>query len=76
MTHLIHKYDLQIEDFQSLSRVKIKEWFYDKWLTEINEEYFTYAQIIKELIMMKENRCVRSFSDTDCNFMIEFLCII
>ena len=58
MTHLIHKYELQIDDFHSLSRNKIKEWCYNKWFSEVNEEYFTYAQIIREMIMMKENRCV------------------
>ena len=75
MTHLIHKYNLRIEDFLSLSGNKIKEWCYNRWFSEINHEYFIHAQIIREMIMMKENRCVRYFSNTDCDFVINFLCI-
>ena len=76
MTHLIHKYGLQIEDYLSISRNKIKKWCYQSWFSKINGEYFTYAQIIREMIMMKENRCIRLFSNTDCNFLIDYLCII
>ena len=76
MTHLTHKYNLQIEDLHSLSKNKTKEWFYNSWFSEINQEYYTYAQVIKEMIMMKENRCIRSFSNTECNFIIDFLCVI
>ena len=76
MTHLIHKYDLQVDDMLFLSKNKIKEHCYNKWINQINEEYISYALIIKDMIKMKENRCVRHFSDTDCNFIIDFLCII
>ena len=76
MTHLIHKYDLQIDDFHSLSRNKINEWCYNRWFSEINKDYFTYAQTIRELINMKENRCTRLFSNNDFNFIIDYLCII
>ena len=65
MTHLIHKYDVQIDDFHSLSKTKINEWCYNRWFTEINKDYFAYAQIIRELITMKENRCTRLFSNND-----------
>ena len=75
MTYLIHKYGLQVDDLLSLSKNKIKQHCYNKWINQINEEYITYSIIIKDLIMMKENRCVRCFSNTDCNFMIDFLCI-
>ena len=76
MTYLIHKYELQVDDMLTLSRNKIKEHFYNKWINLIKEEYITYSLIIKEMIMMKENRTVRLFSDTDCNFIIDFLCTI
>ena len=76
MTHLIHKYELQVDDMLFLSKNKIKEHCYNKWINQINEEYISYALIIKDMIKMKENRCVRHFSDTDCNFIIDFLCII
>ena len=76
ITYLIHKYELQVEDLLTLSKYKIKDHCYNKWINQIKEEYITYSLIIKEMIMMKENRTVRLFSDIDCNFIIEFLCII
>ena len=76
ITHLIHKYDLQLDDLLSLSKNKIKECCYNRWINHIQEEYITYSLIIKEMIMMKENRCARHFSNIDCNFIIDFLCTI
>ena len=52
------------------------EWCYKRWFSEINKDYFTYAQIIRDLIIMKENRCTRLFSNNDCNFIMDYLCII
>ena len=76
MTHLIHKYDIHVDDMLSLSKNKIKEHCYNRWINQINEEYITYSLIIKEMIMEKENRSVRFFTDTDCKFIIDFLCTI
>ena len=76
MTHLIHKYEIHINDMLFLSKRKIKEHCYNKWINQINEEYIKCSLIIKDMIMMKENRSVRHFSDMDCNFITEFLCVI
>ena len=76
MTHLIHKYELQVDDMLALSKNMIKKHCYNRWINQIKEEYITYSLIIKDMIKMKENRCVRYFSDTDCNFIIGFLCTI
>ena len=76
MTHLIHKYELRVDDILALSKNTIKKHCYNRWVNQIQEEYITYSFIIKDMIMMKENRCVRCFSDTDCNFIIDFLCTI
>ena len=76
MTHLIRKYDLQVDDMLALSKNKMKEHCNNRWINHIKEEYITYYLIIKYMIMMKENRCVRYFSNTDCNFIINTLCTI
>ena len=76
MTHLIHKYELRVDDILALSKNTIKKHCYNRWVNQIQEEYITYSLIIKDMIMMKENRSVRCFSDTDCNFIIDFLCTI
>ena len=76
MTHLKYKYDLQIEDFISFTKSKINSQCYNKWLAEVSEEYTIYTSIIQDMLMMKEERCNRTFSDDDCESIINFLCTI
>ena len=72
MTYRIHKYELQVEDMLTLSKNKIKEHRYSKWINQIKEKYITYSLIIKEMIMMKENRTVRLLSDRNCMICMFF----
>ena len=76
MTHLKFKYDLQMEEFISLTKNKISFHCYTKWLANISDEYTIYASIIQDMLMMKEERCHRTFSDDECDFIIKFLCTI
>ena len=76
MTHLMHKYDLINYNLVSLSKKCIKEHCYSNWIYNINEEYPIFAQMITELITMKEGRSYRSLSNEDCNIFIEYLCNI
>ena len=76
MTHLKYKYDLQMEEFISLTKNKISFHCYTKWLANISDEYTIYASIIQDMLMMKEERCHRTFSDDECDFIIKFLCTI
>ena len=56
MAHLLNKYSLQVDDVLTFSKKKMKEHCYQKWRADINEEYIIYSQIIRELILTKENR--------------------
>ena len=77
MTHIMHKYELNLEDIISLSRNRIKEHCFNKWATNIIVEYPIYAHIIRDMIAMKEDRCTRIFSNEDCNLIINnLLCTI
>ena len=76
MTHLMHKYNLRIYELVSFSKKCIKEHCYSNWIYNVNEEYPIYAQMINELITMKEGRSYRSLSNEDCNIFIEYLCNI
>ncbi|CAL4174079.1 unnamed protein product [Meganyctiphanes norvegica] len=76
MTHLMHKYEFEIEDLISISRNKVKEHCYNKWISGINDEYPMYAQIIREIIMIKEGRCISEFTDEECDFIIKFCCVV
>ena len=76
MTHLMHKYEFEIEDLISISRNKVKEHCYNKWISGVNDEYPMYAQIIREMIMIKEGRCISEFTDEECDFIIKFCCVV
>ena len=76
ITHMMHKYDFDVDDIISFSKQRVKELCYNKWLSGVNDEYPMYAQIIKDMIKMREDRCTRLFSNEDCKFIINFCCII
>ena len=76
ITHIMHKYDFDVDDIISFSKQRVKELCYNKWLSGVNDEYPIHAQIIKDMIKMREDRCTRLFSNEDCNFIINFCCII
>ena len=76
MSHIFNKYNLSIDDIRSLSKANINRHCYSKWITEVVDEYPIYAGIIRDMFMMKEERCIRTLSNDDCNFVIRFLCTI
>ena len=76
MIHLTGKYDISINNIKSMSKTHINRYCYTKWRIGINDEYPIYAGIVREMIMMKEERCIRTLSNDDCNFVINFLCTI
>ena len=63
--HLLNKYDIVADDIISLSKHKVKEICYSKWLSSVNVEYPIYAEIIKDMIVMRERRCTKLFSNGD-----------
>ena len=76
ITHLMHKYNLTIDDIRSHSKRNIKEHFHSTWLSGINNEYPMYAQIIKDMIEMKEVSGTRAFSNEESQIIIDYCCII
>ena len=46
------------------------------WLSGINNEYPMYAQIIKDMIGMKEVNGTRVFSNEECQIIIDFCSVI
>ena len=78
MIHLLHKYNLQVEDVLSLSKNAMREHCYQKWKSEINQEYVVHAQIVKEFIMVKEDRLHITFTNNNgvfsADYIIDSLC--
>ena len=67
MGHLLRTYGLTIEDIMIMTKNKIKDFCYSKWISHINVDYPIYAQVIREMIEMKEERCKKIFMNEDCN---------
>ena len=76
MTHLMDRYDISLDNVISYTKAKINKHCYSKWLAGVPDDYYTHAGIIQEMLMMKEERCTRMFSNDDCNFVIDFLCTL
>ena len=76
ITHLMHKYNLIIDDIKSFSKKRIIEHFHSTWLSGINNEYPMYAQIIKDMIGMKEVNGTRVFSNEECQSIIDYCSVI
>ena len=74
--YIIHKYDINAIDMLSTSKYNLRKLCHSKWLEKVDDMYVTYADIIKDMIMMKEDRCLRVFSNEDCNLITKFLCTI
>ena len=74
--HLTHKYEMSRETIMTYSKSKMKKYCKDKWFAGLEELYPTYASIIRDMVMMMEDRCIRTFSNEECKHLIDFLCII
>ena len=61
------------DDLTIKSKSKIKDICYNKWLSEVNENYPIHANAIKEMIAMKEGRCIRTFTNEECDMFISWL---
>ena len=74
ITYLLHKYNIEVDDILSLTKHQAKELCYNRWQNGINEDYPIYAQVIKDMIVMREDRCTRTFSNKYCKAIINFCC--
>ena len=83
MLHLKHKYDITVEDILSSSKKMMKAYCFQKWFKEVDEQYVTHAQLVRELMEVKENRLHITFSNGDdgvyfaaYDLIINFLCTV
>ena len=78
MKHICYKYKISMEHIfiKSTGRIRKEVYIYNNWFSAINPEYSTYANVIKDMLGIKEERYSRIFSNDECNFFIEFLCTV
>ena len=68
MNHLMHKYNISVDDILETSKKNMNIICYQKWTEEINGQSIIYAQIIRELIKMKEGDLQLIFTNADFEF--------
>ena len=54
----------------------MKKDVYNKWFSGVNESYPIHANVVKDMLGIKEERYTRILSNDDCNLVIEFLCTL
>ena len=74
--HICYKYKINIDDILTMSAGKIRKVVYNKWFSSINPDYPIHANVIKDMLGIKEERYTRILSNEECNFFIEFLCTV
>ena len=82
MTYLMDKCDISLDDILVTSKKAMNKQCHQKWLTKVNAQYHINAHIVRELIMVKENRLSLNFTNDSYNFsydeskfIIDYLCI-
>ena len=68
MNHLMHKYDISVDDILVTSKKNMNNKCYQKWKEEINGQSIINAQIIRELIKVKEGNLQLFFTNNDFEF--------
>ena len=74
--HLTYKYDISIDYMLNSSKGKIRNHIYNKWISGINEIYPIHANVIRDMLGIREERCTRILSNDECKFITEFLCTL
>ena len=68
-------YDLNIEisELAEFSLEDFKKMYYNKWYSNVNNEYLIHSKVIFDLIVMKEGRYFKDFDINQYDLMINFL---
>ena len=82
MNHLMYKYNISVEDILQTSKKQMNILCYQKWTEEINAQSISHANIIRELIKLKEGNLQLFFTNENFefsydayNFIIYSLCV-
>ena len=78
---LSSRMDKTYEEMIELSAPNVKELLFEKWSREIHEDYASRADVIKELLLVKENLLIIDFGShrimdiISCDFIVNSLCV-
>ena len=82
MNHLMYKYNISVEDILQTPKKQMNMLCYQKWTEEIDAQSLSHANIIRELIKLKEGNLQLFFTTENFefsydayNFIIYSLCV-
>ena len=76
LNQILYELDLDMFELDMLSPNKIKNMYYDKWITSVNNLYLIHSKFIYDLCMMKERVFFSNQYRHECEFFIRFFCTL
>ena len=70
---ILYDLNIDLQELELLSLKDIKEMYYNKWYTNVNNQYLIHSKVIYDLIMMKEGMYFSVFDNFQCDLIINFL---
>ena len=72
LNQILDELDLDMFELDMLSPNKLKNMYYDKWITSVNNLYLIHSKFIYDLCMMKERVFFSNQYRHECEFFIRF----
>ena len=76
LNQILYELNLDIFELEMLSPNKLKNMYYDKWITGVNNLYLIHSKFIYDLCMMKERVFLSNQYRHECEFFIRFFCTL
>ena len=76
LNQILYELDLDMFELDLLSPNKLKNMYYDKWITGVNNLYLIHSKFIYDLCMMKERVFFSNQYRHECEFFIRFFCTL
>ena len=76
LNQILYELNLDIFELEMLSPNKLKNMYYDKWITSVNNLYLIHSKFIYDLCMMKERVFLSNQYRHECEFFIRFFCTL
>ena len=72
--HLLLKYDILLQDFQSLSIDAVKKSIFDKYYSNVKNVEFNHANMIRDLCQRHESFDEFFLTEEDSTYLLNYLC--
>ena len=76
VNQILYDLNLDICELEMLYLNKIKNMYYQKWISDVNGLYVVHSKCIYDLCMMKEKVSYSSQYKNECEFFIRFFCTL